>query len=277
MKFNKILFLLSFVGIANIAIAGFFNDDEAQDKEIKDLKDKQANVEKKLNQLDRKLDQVLKAISKINTAGTGTKNKPKQQNKRKPADPNYVHKIDQGNSMFMGNPNAKVTITEFFDFQWPYCAKSVSLIEQILEKYPNDVKVVFKNFPLGSHKQARKAGKYALAADRQGDNGFKKMFMSLFDDKDTWRGLRSDEDLPLKLAAELGMNVDQLKRDMQDPALDAQIDQEYNQLKALGNAYETENFAGVRLAVPKFFINGREPVGRSFDAFSKVIEEELKK
>lgn len=277
MKFNKILFLLSFVGITNIAIAGFFNDDEAQDKEIKDLKDKQANVEKKLNQLDRKLDQVLKAISKINTAGTGAKNKPKQQNKRKPADPNYVHKLDQGNSMYMGNPNAKVTITEFFDFQWPYCAKSVSLIEQILEKYPNDVKVVFKNFPLGSHKQARKAGKYALAADRQGDNGFKKMFMALFDEKDTWRGLRSDEDLPLKLAAELGMNVDQLKRDMQDPALDAQIDQEYNQLKSLGNAYETENFAGVRLAVPKFFINGREPVGRSFDAFSKVIEEELKK
>ena len=46
MKFNKILFLLSFVGITNITIAGFFNDDEAQDKEIKDLKDKQANVEK---------------------------------------------------------------------------------------------------------------------------------------------------------------------------------------------------------------------------------------
>ena len=60
------------------------------------------------------------------------------------------------------------------------------MIEQILEKYPNDVKVVFKNFPLGSHKQARKAGKYALAAHRQGDNGFKKMFMALFDDKDTY-------------------------------------------------------------------------------------------
>ena len=65
------------------------------------------------------------------------------------------------------------------------------MIEQILEKYPNDVKVVFKNFPLGSHKQARKAGKYALAADRQGDNGFKKMFMAdkmytVIKDLDSW-------------------------------------------------------------------------------------------
>jgi len=94
-----------------------FESVQNQVLKMEDLKDKQANVEKKLNQLDRKLDQVLKAISKINTAGTGAKNKPKQQNKRKPADPNYVHKLDQGNSMYMGNPNAKVTITEFFDFQ----------------------------------------------------------------------------------------------------------------------------------------------------------------
>ena len=41
---------------------------------------------------------------------------------------------------------------------------------------------------------------------------------------------------------------------------------------------ETEEFAaGVRLAVPKFFINGREPLGRSLDAFSTVIDEEIKK
>ena len=83
------------------------------------------------------------------------------------------------------------------------------MIEEILEKYPNDVKVVFKNFPLGSHKQARKAAKYALAAGRQGE--FKQMYMALFDEKDTWRGLRSDEDLPLKLAGELGMDVGRLK------------------------------------------------------------------
>ena len=43
------------------------------------------------------------------------------------------------------------------------------------------------------------------------------------------------------------------------------------------NSYETDKYAGVRLAVPKFFINGREPEGRGVDAWSKVIEEELKK
>ena len=50
-----------------------------------------------------------------------------------------------------------------------------------------------------------------------------------------------------------------------------------NELKSLSNAYDTDQYAGVRLAVPKFFINGREPDGRSVDAWSKVIDEEIAK
>jgi len=147
------------------------------------------------------------------------------------------------------------------------------MVDDILKKYPNDVKVVFKSFPLGSHKQAFKAAKYATAAGRQGK--FKEMFLKIFEN-DNWRGLKNNEDLPKTYAAELGLDIGQLEKDMNDPALEAQINAEYNQLKALGNSYDTEQYAGVRLAVPKFFINGREPAGRTLEAWSKVIEEELK-
>ena len=133
---------------------------------------------------------VLKAIGNINTASN---KKPadnkKQQNKRKPSDPNYVHKIDHGNSMFMGNPNARVTVTEFFDFQWPYCARSVSLVDDILKKYPDDVKVVIKNFPLSFHKQAYKAAQYALAAREQGK--YKELYYKIFED---FRSLKNNDD-----------------------------------------------------------------------------------
>ena len=47
-----------------------------------------------------------------------------------------------------------------------------------MAKYPNDVKVVVKNFPLSFHKQARTAAKYALAADRQGK--YKEMYHMIF-------------------------------------------------------------------------------------------------
>ena len=148
------------------------------------------------------------------------------------------------------------------------------MIDDVIKKYPNDVKIVFKSFPLSSHKQAFKAAKYAMAAGKQGK--FKEMYHKIFAD-DNWKGLRNDEDLPLKLAGELGLDVAQLKNDVNDPTLEAQIQAEYNQLKSLGNSYDTDQYAGVRLAVPKFFINGREPDGRSLDAWSKVIDEELKK
>ena len=148
------------------------------------------------------------------------------------------------------------------------------MIDEILAKYPNDVKVVIKNFPLGSHKQARKAAQYSLAAHRQGK--YKEMYHAIFD---TYKQLKTNEDLPLQLAAELGLDVEQLKADMNDPAIGALIDLEYSQLTSLRNAYpETDQYAaGVRLAVPKFFVNGREPLSRSVDAFSAIIEEELKK
>ena len=148
------------------------------------------------------------------------------------------------------------------------------MIDEVLAKYPNDVKVVIKNFPLGSHKQAKKAAQYALAANKQGK--YKEMYHKIFED---YKSLRNDEDLPKKIAAELGLDVAQLMEDVNSEEIVNLIDWEYNQLASLRNAYpETDEFAaGVRIAVPKFFINGREPLGRGLAQFSAMIDEELKK
>ena len=136
-------------------------------------------------------------------------------------------------------------------------------MDDILKKYPNDVKVLIKNFPLSFHKQAMKAAQYALAADRQGK--YKEMYHAIMED---FRKLKTNEDLPLEIAATMGLNVEKLKADADDPAIKAQIDKEINQLKNSGIP---------RLAVPKFLVAGKEPQGRDLAAFSKIIDEELKK
>ena len=114
----------------------------------------------------------------------------------------------------------------------------------------------------------------ALAADKQGK--FKEMYHEIFS---RFKELRNDEDLPLKIASELRLDTYQLRLDMNSPEIDDLIDWEYSQLSSLKHAYpETEEYgAGVRLAVPKFFINGREPLGRNLQSFSTLIEEELNK
>jgi predicted DsbA family dithiol-disulfide isomerase len=136
------------------------------------------------------------------------------------------------------------------------------LVDEVLAKYPNDVRVVIKNFPLGSHKEANKAALYALAAGRQGK--YKEMYKKIFDN---YKQLRNNEDLPLQYAEELGLNINQIKSDIKDPALQRQINQEAEQLKG----------TGMRMAVPKFLINGKEPQGRDLNAWSGIIDGYLKK
>jgi protein-disulfide isomerase len=67
-----------------------------------------------------------------------------------------------------GPEKARMTIVEFSDFQCPYCAKVVQYVKQVEKQFPNDVKVVFKQFPLDSHSEAEMAAEAALAAQAQG-------------------------------------------------------------------------------------------------------------
>ena len=136
---------------------------------------------------------------------------------------------------------------------------------EILNKYPNDVKVVFKNFPLGSHKQGRKAAIYCMAAGEQGK--FKEMYHKIFEN-DNWRGLKNNEDLPKQYAEEMGLDMVKFMNDVNGPRISAQIDLEYNELRSLANSYETDNYKGVRQAVPKFFVNGKEPFFENFGSLN---------
>ena len=135
------------------------------------------------------------------------------------------------------------------------------MIDDILKKYPNDVKVVFKNFPLSFHKQAMQTAKYVLAAKNQGkyDEFYHKVF-------ENYRQLKTNEDLPLELAAEMGLDTYQLKIDANSRIIANQIQLEIDEMKNSGIP---------RMSVPKFLINGKEPQGRTLAAFSTVIDAEL--
>ena len=137
------------------------------------------------------------------------------------------------------------------------------MVDEILEKYPNDVKVVIKNFPLSFHKQALKAAKYSLAANKQGK--YKEMYHLIMEN---YSKLKTNEDLPLEFAKQLNLNLNKFIADMESDEIAKQIDLEIKQLRESGIP---------RLAVPKFLIQGKEPQGRSLEAFSSVIDAELAK
>ena len=239
---------------ALILLIGFLNANQDLNEKLDRLLDNQKVILTRLQKLEKNQNELAKKIN--SNPGSNKKNNRPQ------VDYNKEYKVPVGESVVLGNPTADVTIIKWTDFQWPYCAKSTGLVDDILKKYPNDVRVVVKNFPLGSHKQANKAALYALAAGRQGK--YKEMFNKIFDN---WRQLRNNEDLPLSYADELGLNIDQIKSDIKDPSLQKIIDDEMNQLKG----------TGMRMAVPKFLINGKEPQGRDLASWSKIIDGYLKK
>jgi protein-disulfide isomerase len=130
----------------------------------------------------------------------------------------------------------------------------------VLEQYPNDVKLVFKNFPLTRiHKFAMDAAVASMAANQQGK--FWEFHDELFKNYNNLNAEKFDE-----LAQAAGLDMEQFNQDRQNPALAAMVQRD------LKDGVE----AGVR-GTPSIFVNGRLLQQRSLPGFKQIIDEELAK
>jgi protein-disulfide isomerase len=135
----------------------------------------------------------------------------------------------------------------------------VPLLEQVLEKYPGKVKLVFKNFPLRNHAQARPAAIAALAAGEQGK--FWEYHDKVFEN---YKSL--SEEVLKRIAGEVGLDVKAFEAARKNPELAA----------AVSRDMQEGSQAGVR-GTPTIFVNGRRLQQRSLQGFSQAIDMELAK
>ena len=134
------------------------------------------------------------------------------------------------------------------------------VLEQVLETFPDKVKVVFKNYPLlKSHKLAGKAALTAYAAHLQGK------FWSVHDEFFKFHEQLSDEKIQ-EIVRALGLNEEQLERDRNSARVVDRVQ------KDLDEAYRI----GVN-SVPTVFVNGKRLRDRSFESLAAAVEKELKK
>jgi protein-disulfide isomerase len=129
----------------------------------------------------------------------------------------------------------------------------------VLEKYPKDVKLVFKNFPLEMHPFARKAAAAVVAANRQGK--FWEYHHKLFGNMSSLNDQKLTE-----IAKGLDLNMDKFNKDTNDPDLQAIIQKDVRNGIA----------AGVT-GTPTIFVNGKTVTNRSIQGFQDMIDAELKK
>ncbi len=133
------------------------------------------------------------------------------------------------------------------------------VLEQVLEKNPNQVKLVFKNFPIRNHKFAMPAAIAALAAEKQGK--FWEFHDLLFKDYN-----RLNEQKVKEIAQQLKLDMEKFERDRKDPQI----------IELIRRDVLEGNQAGVR-GTPTVFINGRLLRDRSMAGFQELIEKALKK
>jgi 2-hydroxychromene-2-carboxylate isomerase len=170
----------------------------------------------------------------------------------------FIQSINIEGSPFLGKENAPITIVEFSDFQCPYCRLAVPVLNEVLKKNPDTVKLVFKNMPLNSHPYAAIAAAAALAAKEQGK--FWEFHDLLFEEKNL------DDQAIQKIAAKLKLDLPRLKKDMASEKIRRELEQDLQDAEA----------ADVT-GTPAIYINGHPVHNRSLPAMQKQIEDELNK
>ncbi|HEY3742284.1 MAG TPA: thioredoxin domain-containing protein [Bryobacteraceae bacterium] len=158
-----------------------------------------------------------------------------------------------------GPESARITIVEFSDFQCPFCQAGATALTEIGKEFPNDVKLVFKQFPLEFHSQAAIAAEASLAAQAQGK--FWEMHDRIFANPKSLI-----EPNFIAWAKELGMDVPRFTSDLRSHKYAARVQTE-----------EREGLdAGVQ-GTPTVFINGRLHRGNvTLEELKPAIEIALK-
>lgn len=155
-------------------------------------------------------------------------------------DADQVKNVPIDGSPVKGPDGAPITIVEFADFECPHCGEVAPMLDKVVESHKNDVRFVFKFYPLPSHPHAEPAARAAVAAMNQGK--FWEMHHALF------AGQRHLEQTDIdSYAKELGIDVSRLHADMQATATGERIAKD----KKLG---EDLKIGGT----PTIFINGRQ-------------------
>jgi protein-disulfide isomerase len=155
-----------------------------------------------------------------------------------------------------GRADARVVITEFFDYGCPSCGRFAPELAEAAAAFPDDVAVQYKMFPLAAHVDSPGAAAAALAAHRQGK--FKAMHELLFSDQTSQKKPKLDE-----YAKQIGLDMAKYEADFE--AADKQIQAD----KAEGTA------AGVK-GTPTVYINGvlwEGPPGANY--LKMWLEEEI--
>lgn len=166
-----------------------------------------------------------------------------------------------------GDKDAKVIITEFLDPECESCRMFYPKVKELLKMYAGKVKLVVRYAAF--HKNSKHAIKVLEATRKQ--NKYWESLGLLFDYQPGWANHHNPQPLLVfKYLGEIGLDIDKLKKDMLDPAIDKIIEQDAKDMQSLK----------VR-GTPTFFVNGQAlekfGIGYLYSAIKKEVDKQYTK
>jgi protein-disulfide isomerase len=164
-----------------------------------------------------------------------------------------------------GEGRANVTLVEYGDFQCAACAQYYPVLEQVIDKYGEDVTFQYRHFPIISiHKNAFAASRAAEAAGKQ--DKFWEMYDKLFAGQGDWAQLDNPNTVFESYALQLELDIDKYSKDFRS----SEVNDAINADRAAGEALKITG-------TPTFVLNGKvlDSVPPTLEAFSKILDEAL--
>lgn len=157
--------------------------------------------------------------------------------------------------------SAKVTLTEYADYQCPACAYFHPIVDSLKEAYGDDLAVEYRYFPLNSHQYGALSARAAQAAKNQGK--FLEMHNMLFENQQQWSSAGNPEATFAGYARTIGLDVEQFREELNASETQQVVMEEKQQ--------------GVQRGVsstPTFYINGEKLQQNppSFNDFKALID-----
>lgn len=238
-------------------------DESAQEfskRELKKLRKEEEKKKEQRNNAGKKLLTLLGIVAVIGVVGYGLLSL---------SDPNksfstplalQVESIDH----VKGNPEAAVTLVEYGDYECPGCASFAPIVAQAAENFADDLKVVYRHFPLPNHPNSLPAAYAAEAAAVQGK--FWEMNDLLFMQQREWMIESNPQAKFEEYAQSLELEIDKFKQDMESQQVRDKVQRD-----------ATSGMDSKVNATPTFYLNGEkvEKLPGSPQQFFELIQKEI--
>jgi protein-disulfide isomerase len=235
--FKKTILAASLMAISSLSFAA------AADTSVTPAE--RAKIESVVHQYLLKNPQVIIEVMQVlqKQQADQTQQAVKQTQKAAPSFANAL--FHQSGDPMIGNPNGKITVVEFFDYQCPHCVDMAPVLTSIVKANP-DLRVIYKEFPIRGA-LSDFAARAALAANLQGK--YETFSHALLANTQPLT-----EDVILNIAKASGLDVDKLKKDMDSKTIKDQV-------KAnIKLAQDLKLFGTPAIFVGKTSAQGKEPI-----------------